>query len=407
MYKSFRQAIPAIRPIEILNRTQFLVVTYPAFVVILRYLSESGEKLRGWGLSLIPVLDKLVERYYSAIPNPRLKSIVLHAGFWFVWLSRILYDILDAWGWKGSLIYISVVFLTQLPLVYGHLYVFVPKLLNRKKYLPYLLVTTASVFAYSFLHYTVLQALPDHWMPENMQAFISRMSPNFDLLEGVIVVILTYSLKYTLIAFITQNELLRLQKEKLQLELNALKAQVHPHFLFNTLNNLYSLTLKNSDKASEVVLKLSDIMRYVLYQANEHEVLLKKELDFIRNYMELQRIRYSDRFDISFQIEGDPDDIKIAPLLFIDFVENAFKHGLEKRFNDGYVQCSVIIQNNTIEFSVINSKSQGEENRSEIRTGIGLNNVRKRLDLIYPGHHTLTIRDMGEIFNVNLKLNIP
>ncbi len=244
-------------------------------------------------------------------------------------------------------------------------------------------------------------------MPASMIGFLGRIPPNFDILEGVIVVLLTYALKYTLIAFITQNELLRLQKEKLQLELNALKAQIHPHFLFNTLNNLYSLTLKNSDKASEIVLKLSDIMRYVLYQANEDKVPLQKELDFVDNFMELQRIRYNDKYEITLSSNGKTTDLQVAPLLFIDFIENAFKHGLEKRFNDGFVRVFISIKNSKLEFKVINSNSQGEELVPErISQGIGLSNARKRLAIIYPGKHDLTIQEHGETYEINLKLEL-
>ncbi len=160
-----------------------------------------------------------------------------------------MFDIINLFGLKYSLLFIAVTFLTQAPLVYTHLYVYVPKLLNKKKYLLYFLLTAGSIYLYSYLNYGFFQILPKAGMPDRMVRYLELIEPNYDILEGLIVVLLTYSLKYTLIAFITQNELLRLQKEKLQLELNSLKAQVHPHFLFNTLNNLYSLTLKNSNKA--------------------------------------------------------------------------------------------------------------------------------------------------------------
>lgn len=252
-------------------------------------------------------------------------------------------------------------------------------------------------------------SLPREGMRENMLRFLSRIHPNFDLSEGMIVVILTYALKYTLIAFITQTELLKLQKEKLELELNALKSQIHPHFLFNTLNNLYSLTLKNSEKASEVVLKLSDIMRYVLYQANERKVDIKKEVDFAKNYVDLQRIRYQDKYKITFETIGKFNEQKVAPLLFIDFIENAFKHGLERRFNDGFVDVKFTIDDQNISLNVINSKGQNDEDNTAEeakRKGIGLQNVRRRLDLIYGESHHLKISETEEIFEINLSLQL-
>ena len=194
------------------------------------------------------MIETAINRFQTLIPNETLKKVLLHAAFWCVWLSRSMFDIINLFGLKYSLLFIAITFVTQAPLVYTHLYFYVPRFLNRKMYLVYFVLTIVSIFVYSYLNYGLFQILPQKGMPDRLIRYLEIIEPNYDILEGLIVVLLTYSLKYTLIAFITQNELLRLQKEKLQLELNSLKAQVHPHFLFNTLNNLYSLTLKNSNK---------------------------------------------------------------------------------------------------------------------------------------------------------------
>lgn len=355
------------------------------------------------------MIEKLIVTFNQLIPGSRIRSILLHTLFWIVWLTRTLFDIQELWGWNWSLIYIVIIFCCQAPLVYLHLYVLVPKLLNKKNYILYLITTTLGIVLYSFTVYSLLKWLPSEEMPATMTRFLGRITPNFDVLEGFIVIILTYALKYTLIAFITQNELLRLQKEKLELELNALKSQIHPHFLFNTLNNLYSLTLKNSEKASEVVLKLSDIMRYVLYQANENKVLLSKEIAFVKNYVDLQRIRYNQKYTIHFEVEGKIYEQLVAPLLFIDFVENAFKHGLEKRFNDGFVDIKFIYNNNQINLKVINSKGQSDQEsdmQKPEQSGIGLTNVKKRLLLIYGAKHQLEINDKEAEFIINLNIDL-
>jgi sensor histidine kinase YesM len=343
---------------------------------------------------------------YRRIRNPRLRSILLHTLFWTVWLARNVFDVIDVWSWDWALIFTGTIFITQAPLVYVHLYWIVPKFLNRSKLLLYLLLTGIMVLFSSWCNFHLLQYLPVNTMPETMQNFILRISWNYNLLENLIVVILTYALKYTLIAFLTQNELLQLQKEKLQLELRSLKAQVHPHFLFNTLNNLYSLTLKNSESAGEMVLKLSDIMRYVLYEANEDQVSLEKEISFIRNYIELQKIRYNERYKIEFQAEGDLSNYQVAPLLFIDFVENAFKHGLDKRFTDGFVHVDFLLNKNYLHFTVINSVGQSDEANQKKNSGIGLQNVRRRLELIYPDKFELNITHNTENYKVHLKLQI-
>lgn len=353
------------------------------------------------------MLDRVIEKFYHRLPNKKAQSIILHSLFWIVWLTRSFYDTYSLWGVEWGMTYILIVFISQVPLVYIHLYFFVPKFLNRKKYAVYFILTALAVYSYSLFNYSLLTSLPRENMPERMTRFLMNITPNFDLLEGVIVVILTYALKYTLIAFITQNELLKLQKEKLQLELNALKAQIHPHFLFNTLNNLYSLTLKNSDKASEVVLKLSDIMRYVLYQANEERVLLSRELGFIRNYVELQKIRYHNRYDISFEVDGEVENQTIAPLLFIDFVENAFKHGIDKRFSDGFVHIHFIVTGLKLSFSIENSIGNSEQEGSVKQdAGIGLMNVKKRLSLLYPQQHELLILQNEDVYSVKLQIEL-
>jgi sensor histidine kinase YesM len=351
------------------------------------------------------MIDRLIERFNRQIPNPRFQSIILHFLFWLVWLSRSFYDVIGAFGLKWSFVYIGVILISQAPMVYIHLYALVPRLLNRKRYFIYIVLTAALVFSYSWFHYQLITSLPRETMSESMLRFAERITPEFDLLEGLIVIILTYALKYTLIAFITQNELLRLQKEKLQLELNALKGQIHPHFLFNTLNNIYSLTLKNSSQASESILKLSDIMRYVLYQANQDKVALSNEIDFIRNYVELQRIRYSQRYDIRLDVNGDPEGRMVSPLLFIDFTENAFKHGIDKRFSDGWVHITFDIGKEEIRFNASNSIGQeADQNENRSDSGIGLKNIKKRLDILYPGKHQLEITRNDESYGVELIL---
>ena len=353
------------------------------------------------------MLENLIEQFQQKIPNKRMKSVLLHVFFWSVWLFRSFYDVYGPWGFRNASLYIAVVAVTQMPLVYFHLYVLVPSLLNKKKYIPYFLITISLVMLYSVCNYSLLQILPATWIHQLLLSFVHRITPMYDVLEGVIVLLLTYALKYTLIAFITQNELLRLQKEKIQLELNALKAQVNPHFLFNTLNNLYSLTLKNSNKSSEVVLKLSDIMRYVLYQSNEATVPLIKELNFISNYIELQRIRYPENYKIDYSVTGTVNGQMIAPLLLIDFIENGFKHGLDKRFNDGWVRVKIIIENNRMEFDAVNSKGLTDEGGLiPSSNGIGLTNIKKRLELMYRGKSELKINDGEEEYHVHLNLEL-
>lgn len=332
----------------------------------------------------------------------------MHLVFWIIWLSRSFYDTESAWGITSALIFVVVVLITQVPLVYIHLYVFVPNFLNKKKYLLHFLTTFLLIGLYSFTNYSFLKSIPADFISTEMKTVLKTLKPNYDLLEGFIVVVLTYALKYMLVAFITENELLKLQKEKLNLELKALKAQINPHFFFNTLNNLYSLTLKNSGQSSEVVLKLSDMMRYVLYECNEDQVSLKKEIGFIKNYLELERLRFNESYSIDFVVNGDPGKKMIAPMLLVEFIENSFKHGLNRHFSSGWVKVEITIEDTTFHFICTNSRgAQDEEDEKEKKnSGIGLINIQKRLALMYPNQYTLNIEDTPSLFRVHLQMEL-
>ncbi|MEJ8800457.1 sensor histidine kinase [Pontibacter sp. H249] len=200
-----------------------------------------------------------------------------------------------------------------------------------------------------------------------------------------------------------QNQLL--ESEKLKAELQILKSQVHPHFLFNTLNNLYSLTLEQSVKAPEVVVKLSGLLRFMLYECNVPLVSLEKEIRFIKNYIELEKLRYGDRLDLSFSITGNPDGKLIAPLLLIPFLENSFKHGASEKLDQAWISIELHVLENKLRFKVLNAVPEAQA-PAPGKHGIGLKNVQKRLQLLYPGQHKLKLLHEHEIFMVSLSLNL-
>jgi LytS/YehU family sensor histidine kinase len=203
-----------------------------------------------------------------------------------------------------------------------------------------------------------------------------------------------------------QRERSELQKQNLRSELKFLKTQINPHFFFNTLNSLYALTLKKSDKAPEIVLKLSDMMRYMLYESNERTIALSKEIDYINNYLELEKLRHGNSFQINFELDGSPDGHEIAPLLFIPFLENSFKHGLDHELKSGYVNIQLKITDNTLDLTVKNSKPTGIVNKDGLKKvgGIGLTNVRRRLNILYPSRYSLETKDLNQEFVVQMKL---
>ncbi len=195
------------------------------------------------------------------------------------------------------------------------------------------------------------------------------------------------------------------EKEKLQkeIELNYLKEQVNPHFLFNSLNSIYSLARQQSPETPDLVMQLSELMRYQLESSKKETVLLKKELEFIENYLLLEEKRLSKRCTIEFLIDGDVSGLRISPMLLIPFVENAVKHGAQSTNEQSTIDISVSIKNNTLHFYVVNSKPSMVSISN--REGLGLENVRRRLKLLYPNSHVLEIDDKEENYHVNLSID--
>lgn len=197
-------------------------------------------------------------------------------------------------------------------------------------------------------------------------------------------------------------------KQQMQSELQFLRSQVNPHFLFNTLNSLYALTLKKSDKAPELVIKLSDMMRYMLYECNVSWVPLDKELNYVKHFVELGQLRLGDRGELTLNISGDPKPFWIAPLIFLPFIENAFKHGMDRLIDDAYLHIDISIEDSgDLYFHVKNSTLPYQTMEKDKRSGgIGLSNVRRRLELVYPDQHRLTIKSADDCFEVDLFIHL-
>jgi two-component system, LytTR family, sensor kinase len=206
---------------------------------------------------------------------------------------------------------------------------------------------------------------------------------------------------------VQQKDKNELQSQTLKSELNFLKSQINPHFLFNTLNSLYALTLKKSDLAPEIVLKLSEMMRYMLYECNEKEVPLSKEINYMQNYLELEKLRHGSRMIIDFKIKGDAEDIKIAPLMLIPFIENSFKHGASNQVAPGHVDLDLEILPHQLVMHLENSKAPSLPKISDKKSGgIGLVNVKRRMEILYPGQHKLDIIESPNTYRIELSLTL-
>lgn len=219
------------------------------------------------------------------------------------------------------------------------------------------------------------------------------------------VLALTMLIKIFRDSYSREKQMRAVETEKHKAEMSGLRAQIHPHFFFNTLSSLYSLTLKRSEKAADVVMRLSNLMHYVLYQTNAERVLLEDELKHIRDFISIEQLRFGDSIDISFHASGDIAGKRIGPLLLIPFVENAFKHSRADESEVAWATISVKVSDHRLFFAVENSTREFSH-QEHTRKGIGLANAKKRLNLTYPQKHELVIRKENNVFKVELKLDL-
>ncbi len=232
----------------------------------------------------------------------------------------------------------------------------------------------------------------------NNERFFFKMSY---FLNRIVFTIIGFSF---LIRSLQQDEQLKtLKEQQLISELTYLKAQLQPHFFFNTLNNIYALALKQSKETAPLVAKLAEMMRYILYRSEEKLVALKEEIAFLQNYVEVENIRYRSAIHINFDVQGVNNESTISPLLLLPFIENAFKHGVQEETEKGFVTIIFCKTKDELTLEVANSiADSGKEKIS----GIGLANVQKRLDILYPGNYKMEVENDGRVYKVRLTLTI-
>lgn len=351
-------------------------------------------------MSLLAAQNSL-KKSYEFISN----RVVYHSLIWFCYMLTLLFLDSGEEGFvtilRNTLIH---VFFLMLIVYINYLYL-IPNYLSKKRFVSYilLLLFTAAVVM-------PIEMVCLYWNiagKDNIDAQVELLKKQYGhFIFLFLTLVISTILKITKEWFLQQSVQKDLENKNLQSELSFLKSQINPHFLFNTLNSLYALTLKKSDKAPEIVLRLSEMMRYMLYKSNEKKVPLEQEINYIRNYLALERTRYGNKARIEFECAGDaPNNYSIAPLLFITFFENSFKHGLSQSITEGFVECLLYIEDNNIDFTIQNSKTQEKDERY-FQGGIGLVNVKRRLELIYPDKYILEIHETDEIYLVNLKIDL-
>ncbi len=279
--------------------------------------------------------------------------------------------------------------------VYANLYILFPKFLFKRNYLVYLLLLVLTIGLGAFILWFIIPSANANFNLPLFQHFINLF----------FIFVITSSFKFFREYLRKQELLIKVENEQLKTELALLKSQVNPHFLFNTLNNLYGLITQNQNQqASDVTLKLADLMRYLLESSKTDLVNLNKEIQFIDDYLSLEKIRLSQKTDINFTVSGMNKELFVAPLLFIPLVENAFKHGLNTILADSFAHFSLSVQGNELFFEAINSVEKSTGNSEKSATG--LENLKKRLQLIYPHKHQLDIEQTSNQFKVILHIQL-
>jgi LytS/YehU family sensor histidine kinase len=302
--------------------------------------------------------------------------------------------------------YIELAFLPfRLGVIYFNYFFLLPKFfLNQQiqKYILYTITTLviASIAQRVLMYFYLNDILFPDW---NQGVFWQpyRFLQSAMIITSPMILLLGLEVMSRWISIQRRAELL--ERDKLKAELGYLRSQINPHFFFNTLNNLYGLALRKSDKTPEVVMKLSELMSYILYEADRDLVPLSKEMDQIDRYVSLEQMRYDNRFEVELKVEGDVEHFTIPPLLLLPFVENSFKHGVNKSSKDGWISIFVRVQNGDLNFKISNrifSVQQDEIGHN----GLGIANVKKRLNLLFPNRHSLLYEESDGVFNVELVL---
>jgi two-component system LytT family sensor kinase len=313
----------------------------------------------------------------------------------FCWLLFVLINpLVNSLGifphQKTAWIILLVIGFLLLPVYILYARLLVPRFLFRKKYF---LFTISTVFSFFLLHglLFLLYKIAHVIVQDSGQSYFSYSLISFSR-ESIWILIslcLAVSLAYLRKKLVEEETIEELQKENIFYKLRYFRTQLNPHFLFNTLNSIYSLSLNKNDKTPDVVVRLADIMRFLIYECNEEKILLEKEIEFIRNYIEIERIRYD--ADIQFTVEGETKGVMIEPFLFISFIENGFKHAIDNSFAKPFIYIKLKLDSDQITLNVINNTSLELESQAKKIQGKGLVNSKSILELLYPDTHALDI----------------
>lgn len=347
-----------------------------------------------------------------------MKKLMLHILFW---LAYILQDSLLVYTWIGpllqpmteprlitvSLVSAAVMVIPKLIIGYFILAVSVDKILNQTERMSRIMLEILVMLVVSVLVYRLISK---YWVNPYIYEGRLKAVGLFDIRSilmslmdiGAVVGLLVF-IKFVRIQVSIKEREKNIIREKLETELKFLRNQTNPHFLMNTLNNIYALARRKSDETPEVVMKLSEMLRYILYEAGEKKISLLDEVKVLEDYLELEKMRYSERLQVSFEKEIEDDGYEITPLLLLPFVENAFKHGISETRFESFVHIRLKVKDGELLFDIMNSKDGQSASRQS--THIGLNNVRRQLELMYRDYQ-LEVTNEANQFTANLKIKL-
>lgn len=339
------------------------------------------------------------------------KTVLPHVLFWLIYggLIVLFFDNMPHSNTLEAFIRAAIMIFFQLVLVYLNWFLFVPRLFANKQYWQYFLIVLLLVVVIVSLLIWIRSELP----------FFERVTRNvgsprrvrhkpffhravFESLSLISVLFLSTAYQSIQIAHKKTTEAIESTSEKLATEMKFLKSQINPHFLFNALHNIYTLSFLKSDLAPDMILKLSDMLRYNIYDCSADTVLLRKEVDYLNNYIELQRLKDSE-LNVALEIGNIGEQIRIAPMLLIPFLENSFKHSKIEDVESSWIKMRLVTDEQGIHFHISNTVPENHFVKDR-QGGIGLQNVKRRLELLYPDTHELTILQEAQQFTVDLHI---
>ena len=340
-------------------------------------------------------------------------SIKHHIIFWLIFFTITVVR----WGgihedYIYSLKTTLIGFPIHMLLVYLNIYILMPIFVYKKKYFYYIVLISFAILLMVVAKFNLTYFLVTHNVWPEGPAVINNITLNYtiDMFIGELYVItFVTAIKITLDFLKEHKRVADLEKSQLETELLFLKSQISPHFFFNTLNNIYSLSLENSNKTPKIIQKLSELMRYLLYETKHNYQTLENEILCIQNYLDLEKIRHDELLEVDMTISGNIQDKKIPPILLLSFIENAFKHGANKNIGKVKIDIDFTIKQDFLYFTVSNPMPavSKQESLFDYSSGIGLENVKKRLALRYDKNdYELAFENENNLFIAKLKIKV-